>query len=124
VLQELDQILQPRLYLAIGVQTGKSLMLAKDSAIGIDPMQTVTFDFPKTAEVIAETSNHFFSVHANRLLLPGPNMMFIDGTNLFEYAMRDFTNIERYAHDATLVIVDDILPNSQAQAQRSRITKA
>src|SRR5262249_11499626 len=46
------------------------------------------------------------------------------GMHLFEFALRDFMNIERYASPASLVVVDDIYPNHVAQTERLRRTRA
>ena len=37
--------------------------------------------------------------------------------------MRDFVNIERHAHAATIVVADDIFPNHPLQAARERVTR-
>ena len=124
VLRQLHETLKPSLYLEIGVQTGKSLALAKCEAIGIDPMPMISVNLPKTAKVVPTTSDDFFAKHANQMLQTPPDLVFIDGMHLFEYALRDFINVERYSSPNTVVVIDDIFPNSQAQAARERTTKA
>ena len=52
-----------------------------------------------------------------------PDFAFIDGMHRFEFALRDFMNIERHAHAATLVVVDDIFPCHPRQAERTRQTR-
>jgi hypothetical protein len=42
--------------------------------------------------------------------------------HLFEYALRDFMNAEKYAHSGSLMVVDDIFPNHEVQARRQRQT--
>ena len=44
--------------------------------------------------------------------------------HLFEYALRDFMNIERRAAPGAVVVMDDIFPNHPAQAARERRTRA
>jgi hypothetical protein len=51
-------------------------------------------------------------------------MAFIDGMHLFEYALRDFINVEKYSSKNTIVVIDDIFPGSSAQAARDRRTRA
>ena len=52
-----------------------------------------------------------------------PDLAFIDGMHLFEYALRDFMHIERMAKPGTLVVIDDIHPSHPAQAERERRTR-
>jgi glycosyltransferase involved in cell wall biosynthesis len=44
--------------------------------------------------------------------------------HLFEYALRDFMNIERRAAPGAVVVINDIFPNHPAQAARERRTRA
>ena len=44
--------------------------------------------------------------------------------HLFEFVLRDFMNVERHAHPATLVVVDDIFPCHPTQAARRRRSAA
>lgn len=50
--------------------------------------------------------------------LPPIDLAFIDGMHLFEYALRDFQNIERYCHGGSVVVFDDVLPRNQHEARR------
>lgn len=124
VLRQLHQVLRPKLYLEIGVQSGKSLALAQCEAIGVDPMPMLSVQLPKTTRIAKVTSDEFFEKHADSMLTRAPDLVFIDGMHLFEYALRDFMNVERYSHRDTVVVIDDIYPNSQAQGARERQTKA
>jgi hypothetical protein len=47
-------------------------------------------------------------------------LVFIDGMHLFEFALRDFINVERYSKASTLVVIDDIHPCHPTQALRWR----
>lgn len=124
VLHQLHRVLRPKLYLEIGVQAGKSLALAKCEAVGVDPMPMLSVELADTSRVIKITSDDFFAARADSILMRPPDLVFIDGMHLFEYALRDFMNVERYSHPATVVVLDDVYPNSQAQAARERATKA
>jgi hypothetical protein len=57
---------------------------------------------------------------AKRELLDTIDLAFIDGMHQFEYALRDFINIEHCASPTSLVVVDDIFPNHPVQAKRVR----
>ena len=124
LLRVLHDRLKPRLYLEIGVQTGKSLRLAKCPAIGIDPMPMPNIKLQKNHTLLRMTSDEFFSKHAEKYLKDAPDLIFIDGMHLYEYVLRDFLNVEHYADSNTLVVIDDIFPGHPAQAERKRRTRA
>ena len=44
--------------------------------------------------------------------------------HLFEYALRDFINVEKYSSKNTVIVIDDIYPCHEAQASRDRKTRA
>ena len=115
--------LAPDLYLEIGVRYGRSLALARGPAIGVDPLPAIDRPLPATTRVIASTSDDFFESEAARALAGPPDLVFIDGMHLFEYALRDFMQVERRSSPTTLVLVDDIFPNHPHQADRRRRTQ-
>ncbi len=51
------------------------------------------------------------------------DLAFIDGMHWFEFALRDFLNIERRSHAATVVVFDDVFPAHPWQAERDRRTR-
>jgi len=124
VLKQLHQAFKPSLYLEIGVQTGKSLLLANCEAVGVDPMPRPNIKLQKNHTLLRMSSDDFFENHADQYLESPPDLVFIDGMHLFEYALRDFINVERYAGPNTVVVVDDIFPGHPAQAERVRRTRA
>jgi len=123
-LQQLHQILNPNFYLEIGVQTGKSLRLAKCKALGIDPMPLLSEELKINMEVQTQTSDAFFAMYAKNVLTEPLDLVFIDGMHLFEYALRDFMNVESYANKNTTIVIDDIYPGHRSQASRDRKTRA
>lgn len=117
-LAQLHERLQPRGYLEIGVQFGDSLHLANCPAIGIDPDPQIRFHQP-SAQVYRQTSDDFFATdHEREFLTFNLDLAFIDGMHLFEYALRDFENVERYTNPRTVVVFDDVLPRNQHEAAR------
>jgi tetratricopeptide (TPR) repeat protein len=122
ILAELHQQLQPRLYLEIGVDEGIGLALAKGPAIGIDPRAKLKLrvTLPETSRIITASSDSFFRDQATSELTEYLDLVFIDGMHLFEFALRDFINVERFSHPATLVVIDDIHPCHPTQAERRR----
>jgi glycosyltransferase involved in cell wall biosynthesis/SAM-dependent methyltransferase len=120
VLERLHRELSPASYLEIGVRRGSSLALARCPAVGVDPAPDIDRELPPTTKIHALTSDEFFSKYADGV---SPDLSFIDGLHLFEYALRDFMNVERRAAPGALVIMDDIFPNHPVQAQRERRTR-
>jgi methyltransferase family protein len=114
----LHDSLQPRGYLEIGVQFGDSLRLARCPAIGIDPEPHLQGHFPGTTQVARTTSDNYFE--AGPPALEYIDLAFIDGMHLFEYALRDFMNMELYSNPRTVVVFDDVLPRNQHEAARAQ----
>jgi hypothetical protein len=52
------------------------------------------------------------------------DLAFIDGMHLFEFALRDFINVERYCEPSSVVVFDDMLPRDVDEAARERHTQA
>jgi tetratricopeptide (TPR) repeat protein len=123
-LKKIHDLLKPKSYLEIGVQTGKSLALASCPAIGVDPMPQIKVNLGNNVKLVRATSDDFFSKDAIHLIRESLGLVFIDGMHLFEYALRDFINVERYSSLYTLVVIDDIYPGHPAQADRNRRTRA
>lgn len=118
----LHQAFQPKNYLEIGVRTGKSLALAKCPALGVDPLPNISVELGDNVHLKEIPSDDFFARDDDPLLAEKIDFAFIDGMHLFEYAMRDFMNIERHAHPGTIVVIDDIFPGHPKQAERERET--
>ena len=121
ILDRLHRELAPAHYLEIGVRHGISLALARGPATGVDPAPALDRDLPQTARVVPLTSDEFFAGQTGGVR---PDLCFIDGMHLFEYALRDFMNFERCAAPGALAVIDDVLPNHPAQAERERRTRA
>jgi len=111
--------LSPRNYLEIGIRFGKSFEIATCRKTGVDPSpEYSTTD--TNATIFPLASDDFFESHANYELPHHLDFIFIDGMHLFEYALRDFINTERFSHENSLVIFDDIFPSHNTQALRNR----
>jgi hypothetical protein len=70
------------------------------------------------------TSDEFFADSPRERLGAPIDFAFIDGMHLFEFALRDFMNIERFARPGAVIVFDDIFPNHPLQAARERQTRA
>lgn len=118
-LAEVHLIVEPETYFEVGVQHGHSLALAHKAkkAIGVDPYPQVR---PvRNQSIFTMTADDYFSyaVDANLLI----DLAFIDGSHLFEDALRDFMNIEQHSHPGTVVVFDDVLPYNDGVGGRQMI---
>jgi SAM-dependent methyltransferase len=118
VLEALHRALEPRLYVEVGVRHGRSLRLARGRAVGIDPASRVRYPLPPHCTVVPTTSDEFFETAAPPLIDTPVDLAFIDGLHLFEYALRDFMNLERLMAPAGIIVCDDVFPDHPAQAER------
>lgn len=126
VLERLHETLAPSLYLEIGVDEGLSLARAKGPALGVDPRPHLNLkvELSPDAKILPMSSDTYFRKIAQQPCSPVPELVFIDGMHLFEFALRDFINVERYAAPNTLVVIDDIYPCHPTQAARRRKSSA
>jgi hypothetical protein len=124
-LGQVHQRLDPAAYLEIGVRHGDSLALAQAPSVGIDPEFDLRVEVPPQAQLFEETSDDYFARPDPLAPLGGrpPQLAFIDGMHLVEFALRDFMNVERHAHWTTVVVFDDILPRDGMEAARERKTR-
>lgn len=124
-LQRLHQAHKPNSYLEIGCRKGASLDLATCPRIAIDPDPEITTALSWPTRIYRETSDAFFQRPDSHLLLGSPpDLVFIDGMHLVEYALRDFINVEAHAHPGTVIVIDDVAPDDMSWASRERQTQA
>ncbi len=118
--------LVPRTYVEIGVSTGRTFRLALPGTrcVGIDPEPRLERPVARGQQVFAQTSDEFFATRDLGEVLGGAplDLAFIDGMHHFEFALRDFVNLERASHPDTTVLIHDCLPQSEEGAARERTT--
>ena len=123
----LHERLAPRTYLEIGVEYGHSLALSRCRSIGIDPDAHVGQLSPGVS-LVGSTSDDYFAELARRHRTPFGalpiDLAYIDGMHHFEFALRDFIGVERYASPTSVVMFDDIFPRNVDEAARLRHTRA
>ena len=124
VLERILDYVKPRTYVEIGVFRGESLCLAKPPtlAIAIDPEPRLISPPPANAKVFAETSDAFFANHDLRAEFGGlpVELAFIDGMHRFDFALRDFANLERYCNRDSTILIHDCYPLDRETAERDR----
>ncbi len=120
-LTELHRRLDPQVYLEIGVRSGTSLALARCRAIGIDPAFAITTPLDNDVALFRTSSDEYFARDEPLAPTGGRriDLSFIDGLHLFEFALRDFMNVERHATSGSLIVFDDILPATPQAASRT-----
>ncbi|MHB0980981.1 MAG: class I SAM-dependent methyltransferase [Thermoleophilia bacterium] len=126
VLAEMHATRRPRTYLEIGVSHGDSLRLAYEGTlcIGVDPEPNVPQDLTSRCHIESMTSDDFFASPRLPELLGDKTLdvAFIDGLHLFEFALRDFMNIEAHSREDSLIILHDCLPRDAETSSRERTT--
>jgi len=88
--------------------------------VGIDPAPCVDAPLSADCQVFRTTSDDFFAEHDLRQVLGGRSLdlAFIDGMHHFEFALRDFMNLEKFAGPDTTVLAHDCYPVDEASASR------
>jgi hypothetical protein len=126
VLRRIHRHLRPRTYLEIGVSRGDSLecVLPGTQVLGIDPAPNLAEAPPANVRIYRETSDDFFARYSPRAELGGQpvELAFIDGMHHFEYALRDFVNIEHSCSRASVILMHDCYPLDERTAQREQVT--
>lgn len=126
LLARVHQHLRPATYLEVGVSRGESLKLVAPQtlALGIDPQPRVTFALAPNQKLFAQTSDEFFARSDVPALLGGRplEMAFIDGMHHFEYALRDFINIEPLCRPQSRIFIHDCFPIDARSAERDQTT--
>ncbi len=146
-LRRIHELARPRNYLEIGVNNGRSLALSRVPSIAVDPAFKITVPQRLDVHLVKATSDDFFARRDPlRHLRSGRNpvrnlrrgrapfahyrggttidLAFIDGMHLFEFALRDFMNVERFCHWTSVIVFDDMLPRDVDEAARDRHTGA
>jgi tetratricopeptide (TPR) repeat protein len=118
--------LRPRTYVEIGVSKGDSITLVRPEtrAIGIDPQPKVAVPLGPKTSIFATTSDDYFASHDVSADLGGLpiDLAFIDGMHQFEFALRDFINIERHCSAQSTILIHDCYPLTRLTAERERKT--
>ena len=128
VLQQVHEHLKPETYVEIGVSRGTSFRLVgpRTRAVGIDPSPQLNLDaLAPQQKVFVQTSDDFFAQHDLIAELGGQRvrMAFIDGMHHFEFALRDFANLEPLCHPDSVIFIHDCYPLDARSAARERTTR-
>ncbi|HXQ73679.1 MAG TPA: class I SAM-dependent methyltransferase, partial [Pyrinomonadaceae bacterium] len=82
---------------------------------------SVIYPLQTEAHIFAETSDDFFAHRNVHELLRGEPLSigFIDGSHLFEQALRDFMNLEKYCGPNSLIMFHDTVPLDELTQRRT-----
>ncbi len=126
VLARVHTYVKPATYVEVGVASGDSLALLQPEtrAIGIDPEPRVEHALGPLQQVFPEASDAYFARHDVIAELGGRRvrMAFIDGLHFFEFALRDFMNLEPLCDRDSLIFVHDCYPLDERTAAREQTT--
>jgi tetratricopeptide (TPR) repeat protein len=113
---------KPTTYVEIGIFRGESLRLATSASaiVGIDPDPKINGELAPHVKVFKTTSDAFFAKYdlSSEIGYRPVDLAFIDGMHQFEFAMRDFANLERYCRRESVILIHDCYPLDEESAGR------
>ena len=124
ILARIHEHLKPATYLEIGIDQGRSFEIVRPEtlALGVDPEPHLQKPLGPRQRVFAQTSDEFFEQCDMTSELDGKtlDLAFIDGMHQFEFALRDFINIEKYCSADSIILIHDVYPIDATSAARER----
>ncbi|MDG1530610.1 MAG: class I SAM-dependent methyltransferase [Paracoccaceae bacterium] len=108
-------------YLEIGSRSGASVARRNCSYIAVDPEFKIAADVFNSAPNMIfcqQISDDFFKDDMLGKLNVRPDLTFIDGMHLFEFALRDFINAEKAMGTDGAICVHDVCPFSYEMTTR------
>jgi hypothetical protein len=126
VLARIHEYLKPATYVEIGIDQGRSFEIVRPETLtlGIDPNPRLQKPPGPRQRVFAQTSDDFFERNDVTAELGGKtvDLAFIDGMHQFEFAFRDFINLEKYCSPESIILIHDVYPIDAISAARERIS--
>jgi Methyltransferase domain len=126
ILNRVHWHLKPQSYVEIGVARGGSMtrVAPETRAIGIDPAPRIDRPITARAKIYPVESDAFFERYdlLEELGVNKLDVAFIDGLHIFEQALRDFINLERYSQPDTVILIHDCYPPTELSAAREAVT--
>ncbi len=126
-LDRLYTLRTPEAVIEIGVGTGESLARVRPPsiAIGVDPAPTVLHAPTAETHIFPQTSDAFFARRALEALLQGSPLGIgcVNGSHLFEQALRDFANLERHCGPRSMILLRGTIPLDEPTQSRTRTTQ-
>ena len=108
----------------VGIDQGDSFEIVRPEtlAVGVDPSPRIKKTLGPNHRVFAQTSDDFFEQHDVISELGGKtvDLAFIDGLHLYEFALRDFFNLEKLCSPDSIILIHDVYPIDARCAARER----
>jgi hypothetical protein len=124
VLARIHEYLNPATYVEIGIDQGDSFEIVRPEtlALGVDPNPRIKKPLGPNQRVFAQTSDDFFEQRDVISELGGKtvDLAFIDGLHLYEFALRDFINLEKDCSAESVILIHDVYPIDARCAARDR----
>jgi len=124
ILARIHEYMKPATYLEIGIFQGESFEVVRPEtvALGVDPNPQIRKALGPNQRVFAQTSDDFFEKQDVIAELGGKtiDLAFIDGLHLFEFALRDFINVEKHCTPDSVILIHDVYPIDATSAARDR----
>lgn len=124
VIDRLEAEISPTWYLEIGSRSGTSLARRKCNFIGVDPefdLGSKVFNQAPQMHFMQMTSDAFFESNFLGKLGIKPELAFVDGLHIFDFALRDIMNCERSMSPGGAILVHDVLPFNYKMAEREYV---
>jgi hypothetical protein len=127
VLARIHEHLKPATYLEVGIDKGRSfeIVIPETIALGVDPNPSLQKPLAPNQRVFAQTSDEFFE-HCDVIAELGGkpvDLAFIDGMHQFEFALRDFINLEKCCSADSIILIHDVYPIDAMSAARERASQ-
>lgn len=113
VISKIETYVNPEWYIEIGSRSGASLARRKCNFIAIDPVFEIkdnVFNDSKKFLFFQQKSDDFFAEGFLKKNKIEPDLAFIDGMHLFEYALRDFINLQSVMAEDGVICIHDVCP--------------
>ena len=105
-------------YLEVGVQYGFTLASVEvKNKTGVDPNLMFNPKLSRGVMLHRTTSDEFFSELPQEIQY---DLIFLDGLHTFEQTARDFLNALKHLRPEGVIVIDDVVPNSEAKALPDR----
>lgn len=105
-------------YLEVGVQYGFTLASVEvKNKTGVDPNLMFNPKLAPGLKLHRTTSDEFFSELPEEIQY---DLVFLDGLHTFEQTARDFLNALKHLRPGGFIVIDDVVPTSEAKALPDR----
>ena len=113
-LARLHEVLEPSLYVQLGLRSKEALAISDANTIIIDQTVAVDASIPEHVQLFRKSTSEFFLTDAPDVLQMKADLYLLDGTKPFAELATDFRRILPYCDTTTVVAIDNIFPAGRA----------